>query len=200
MPTIEFFYDFVSPYSFLAATQLEGLAKRTGAIIEPKPFVLGAVFKAPENRAPATVEPKAAYMLNDLDAWAALYGVPFAMPASFPALTIKAMRMVVAAGAREDAWKLTDRFFRAYYSEALDLRESDVLLKLAAEIGLDGTALLAATESPAVKDQLKAHGDDAVARGAFGAPTFFVGDQMFVGNDRLQFVERAARGERVYKP
>ena len=199
MATIEFFYDFSSPYSFLAAMKLPEIAQRTGATLEWKPFVLGAVFKTIGSNPPAAIPAKGAYMLQDLKAWADDYGVPFHFPSAFPINAMKAMRMVVALESQADRAKLTDRIYRAYWSENQEITESDVLAKLAAEVGFDGAALLATTEQPSVKNLLRAYTDDAVARGAFGAPAVFVGDQLFTGNDRLHFVERAARGERIYK-
>jgi 2-hydroxychromene-2-carboxylate isomerase len=199
MAIIEFFYDFSSPYSFLAMTKLPEIAARTGAVLVPKPFVLGAVFKASGNHAPATVAAKAVYVAMDVAAWADTYDVVFTIPESFPINAIKAARMVVALEDRDQAWRLTDRLFRAYWSESQDITDGGVLAKLASELGLNGAALVAQTEQQAVKDKLRAHTDDAISRGAFGAPTIYVGDQMFVGNDRLNFVERAARGEQIYR-
>lgn len=199
MATIELFYDYSSPYSYLAAMKLPEVAQRTGATLEYKPFVLGAVFKAVESHPPATVVAKAAYQLQDLQAWARDYGVPFNFPESFPINAIKAARMTIALIDHADRRRLTERIYRAYWGERQDITESAVLLRLANEAGLDGEALLAATERQEIKDQLRAYTEDAIARGSFGAPTMFVGDQMFIGNDRLPFVERAAQGERIYR-
>lgn len=198
MATIEFFFDFASPYSFLAAMKLPEIAQRTEATLLPKPFVLGAVFKASGNNMPGALPAKAAYMFNDLKAWARDYGVRLQYPESWPVNAIKAARMVVALEDPTQRMQLTDRIYRAYWSDNLDITNADVLAKLASDAGLDGLGLLSQTESQPVKDRLRSYTDDAVARGAYGAPTIFVGDQMFVGNDRLHFVERAAKGERVY--
>lgn len=195
---IEFFYDFSSPYSYLAATQLEGLSARTGAPFEHKPFVLGAVFKATGNRMPAEVQAKAQWQLKDLASWAAGYGVPFTFPDSFPIFALHAMRQTIAADEQGLGWELSKAIYRAYWGEGRDITDASLLGELAASVGLDPAALAARSESPEVKDRLRANTDDAIRRGAFGAPTFLVGDQLFIGNDRIPFVERAARGERVY--
>ena len=94
---VEFFYDFASPYTYLASTQMKGLAERTGAKIQWRPFVLGGVFQATENRAPFTVKAKALHMSADLERWGRLYGVPISMPTIFPMKTITALRMALAA-------------------------------------------------------------------------------------------------------
>ncbi len=199
MPAIEFFYDFTSPYSYLAATQIENVAARAGVSFAPKPFVLGAVFKAVGNQGPASYPAKAAYSLKDVAAWSELYGIPFTFPDAFPINAMKAHRLVLAVADEAAAWKLSLRIYRAYWGEGQDITNVQLLADLATESGLDAPALLARTEQQDIKDRLRANTDSAIERGAFGAPTFFVGDQMFLGNDRLMFVERAARGEQVYR-
>jgi 2-hydroxychromene-2-carboxylate isomerase len=198
MPHIEFFFDFSSPYSYLASTQLEAVARRTGASFEAKPFVLGAVFKGSGNVMPGAVPAKALQMLRDLGAWARLYGVPFRFNPRFPFNAIKAHRMVLAIDDPGQRWRLVQRCFHAFWAEEADLGDEALLRQLLAECGADPEAVFARHESPEVKDRLRANTDDALGRGAYGAPTFFVGEEMFVGNDRLMFVERAARGEPVY--
>jgi 2-hydroxychromene-2-carboxylate isomerase len=199
MPTIEFFFDFSSPYTYLASTRIHALAERTGAQLVTKPFVLGAVFKATGNEMPAHVPAKAAYMWKDLTAWAADYGVPFTLSPHFPVNSMAALRMFVALGDDPRAWPFAARVFRAVWAEEADIADKHTLHSLATELGLDADHLLRRIDEPDVKATLRTYTDDAIARGAFGAPTFFVGDQLFCGNDRLPFVERAARGERVYR-
>lgn len=199
MATIEFFYDFTSPYSYLASTQIKALADRVGAKLEPKPFALGGVFKAVgTDKIPAENPYKAQYMARDASAWARDYGVPFSFPDNFPANTIKAMRAVLVVEDPALAWKLTEALYRAYWGEGRDISQVDVLSEVLTKVGLNAADVLAGTDRPEVKAKLKANGEDAVSRGAFGAPCMFVGDQMFLGNDRLHFVERAAKGEQVY--
>lgn len=199
MADIEFFYDFTSPYSYLASTQVARVAERAGVLLHPRPFVLGAVFKATGNDIPARIPAKAAHMLNDLAAWARDYDAPFHFPQVFPVNAIKALRLVIAAGERDAGWQLAQRVFRAYWADGKDIAELPVLAALVTESGLDAGALFSRIEQQEVKDALRRNTDDAIERGAFGAPTFFVNGQMFVGNDRLAFVERAAKGERLYR-
>ena len=194
MKTVDFYFDFSSPYSYLAATQMPRLAERTGARVNYKPFVLGAVFKSTGNEMPARVPAKATYMLQDLGRWARHYGVPFQWTSHFPANTIKAMRLVLVAEPLGKAQEVTLAAFRAMWVEDRDLTEAAVLTEVARAAGLEPEAALQAIETQAIKDRLRALTDEAVTRGAFGAPAFFVGEELFWGNDRLDFVEAALRG------
>jgi 2-hydroxychromene-2-carboxylate isomerase len=191
MKSVDFYFDLSSPYSYLAATQLGPLAARHGATVRWKPVVLAAVFKAVGNTMPAVCAPKARNMLVDLDRWARRYGVPFTMSSRFPLNTVKPERMIVAAGDGERGAALTLAFFRGMWVEDRDISSEAEMRAIAAEQGFDAQAILAATETQAVKDALRANTDEAIERGMFGAPTMFVGDQLFWGNDRLDFVEDA---------
>ncbi|HWE30973.1 MAG TPA: 2-hydroxychromene-2-carboxylate isomerase [Polyangia bacterium] len=188
---VELFFDLSSPYSYLAATQMQPLAARTGAEVVWRPMVLGAVFKAVGNDMPARVPPKGRWMGNDLARWAELYGVPWRMSSHFPANTIKAMRLVLVDDAKAADVALAG--LRAMWAEDRDVTAEAELRRIAEEGGLDPATALQAIEAPAIKDRLRANTDEAVARGAFGAPTMFVGDELFWGNDRLHFVEAALR-------
>lgn len=194
MKTIELFYDFSSPYSYLAAAELPAVAARAGASFQLRPFVLAAVFKATGNDMPAKIPAKAKYMLKDLERWAKHIGVPFQFSSHFPANTIKAMRLALVSEEQGKGEAFTQAAFRAIWAEDRDLSSPEVLKALAAQVGLDPEASLAAIETQAIKDKLRANTDEAIARGAFGAPAIFVGDELFWGNDRLHFVEQAARG------
>jgi 2-hydroxychromene-2-carboxylate isomerase len=191
MKTIEFFFDLSSPYSYLTATQLESLAQRTGAQVIYKPMVLAAVFKATGNTMPAVVPAKARHMLTDLSRWAAEYGVPFQMSSRFPVNGIKAARMVIGAEAAGKSGALTQACFAALWTADRDITADAELRALATQVGLPADEALAAIETPAIKDRLRAYTDEAIARGVFGAPAIFVGTELFWGNDRLHFVEQA---------
>ncbi len=191
MKRIEFFYDYASTYSYLAHLEIEALATRRQAEIVFRPMVLGFVFKATGNSMPASVPAKATYMMQDVGRWVRHLGLPFRMPSVFPTNTIRALRGAVAA--LEDGTFLAyhHAVMQAYWANDQDIGDADVLAAVATKAGLDGQRLIARTEDASVKATLKDNTDEAVRRGAFGAPTFFVGDQMFWGNDRLQFVAEA---------
>jgi 2-hydroxychromene-2-carboxylate isomerase len=193
---VEFFFDIGSPYSYLAATQLKALGERTRARVRWRPFLLGGVFKAAGNTMPAQVPAKASYMLRDLDRWAESYGVPFRMPSQFPVNTLTCQRALVAAGrlaGEEVISPFALGLYHAYWVADRDVSDPQVIRDVAQSVGLDGDAVVAATTDAAVKDALRAATEEAVARGAFGAPTFFVGEELFWGNDRLLHVEGLLR-------
>ena len=190
---LEFFFDYGSPFSYLADTQLEGLAGRTGAVVSYRPMLLGGVFKETGNSSPISIEAKRKYMNADLERWAKHYGVPALHNPHFPINTIRLMRGAIAAQ-RSGVFAAYHRaIFDAFWRDGLNLGDAAVVRGVLERAGLDAVRLAAASEEHAVKDALRVATETAVVRGAFGAPTFFVGDQMFWGNDRLLFVEHALK-------
>lgn len=189
--TIELFFDVGSSYSYLAFTQLARIREETGATLRPRPFLLGAVLKESGNDMPARVPSKARYMLADMQRWAARYGVPFRMNSRFPVSTLSAQRALVAAerlfGA-EAMERLARGLFRAMWAEDRDVASGDEIALAANEAGLDAGRLAEAVGTQEVKDALREATSEALRRGAFGAPTFFVGDAMFFGNDRIDLL------------
>ncbi|HIF81864.1 MAG TPA: 2-hydroxychromene-2-carboxylate isomerase [Gammaproteobacteria bacterium] len=193
--TVEFFYDFGSPTVYLAATQLPAIASTTGATIDWRPMLLGGVFKSTGNQSPVVVPAKAAHMKDDLERFAKRYGVPFRFNPHFPINTLALMRGAVAY--QDDAIVSStyrEAIFTAIWVGAQNLNKSDVIQQVLRDAGLDPAALMIRIGQQTVKDQLIANTKEAVNRGAFGAPTFFVGDQMFFGQDRLDFVAEVLRG------
>ena len=148
-------------------------------------------MQASKNSPPITVPNKGRYMFTDIQRWAKRYGVPANPNPHFPVNTLHAMRAAVAA---VDEPKFADfhrAMFRAVWVDGQNLADEAVLTSVIDAAGLDGAALLARSRDQAVKDTLRRNSEEAVERGAFGAPTFFVGDEMFWGNDRLDFLEEA---------
>lgn len=192
--TLEFFFDYASPYSYLACQQVEAVAQRTGAELRWRPFLLGAVFKATGNVPPVNNAHKATYLFKDLTDWARHLGLPeFRIPDSFPINSLKANRLGLVAAEQGRIASFSHAAFRAAFAEGKDLSDPQVLEELARAAGLDPAAALAQLDNQEIKDALRRNTEEAVGRGAFGAPTFFVGDEMFFGNDRLIFVEQALR-------
>jgi len=189
MATLEFFYDFVSPYSYLASTRVEAEVAKVGGTVRFRPFLLGGVFNATGNKAPIEVAAKGPYLATDCARWARRLGVPFVWPTRFPVLTVLPLR---AAFAAEKAGKLvpyTHAVYRAYWGEGRDVSDPAVVADAATRAGLDGAGLVAL--APDFKEALKIQTQEAIDRGSFGAPTFFVGQEMFIGNDRLDFAIEA---------
>ena len=191
--TVEFFFDFGSPASYLAWTQLPDLCARHGAELRFRPMLLGGVFQATGNASPATVPAKGAYTFTDFDRFARRYGVPLKRNPHFPINTLALMRAVTGMQMREPARFLdfTRTVFESIWLHALNMNDPAVVAQVLQQAGYAPDAVLALSADPQVKAQLKAVTDEAVARGVFGAPTMFVGDQMFWGQDRLDWVREA---------
>jgi 2-hydroxychromene-2-carboxylate isomerase len=190
---IEFYWDSASPYTYLAATQIEALAAQHGASVVWKPFLLGKAFEATGNRMPAAVPAKGKYLFKDVALWAQHYGVPFKFPKVFPVASLGSLRVACAlADAEVGRWALA--VMQAYWTQDQDIGQPEVLKAVAASLGWDGDDLLARAQTQPVKDRLKANTDEAVQRGVFGAPSFFIGDTMFWGNDRFELMEGVLSG------
>ncbi len=193
MPRLEYFFDYVSPFAYLADSQLPALAERTGTEIVYRPFFLGGVMQAAKNSPPITVPNKGKYMFADIERWARRYGVEANPNPHFPVNTLHAMRAAVAALGDERFRDFHRAMFRAVWAEGKNLADEGVLRAAIDAAGLDGAVIVARAKEQDVKDALRRNSEEAVERGAFGAPTFFVGDEMFWGNDRLDFVEEALK-------
>ncbi len=193
MKTFEYWFDFGSPASYLAWTQLPAIEAATGAKVLHRPMLLGGVFQATGNHSPATIPAKGAYTLVDFDRFAKRYGVPLRVNPHFPINTLMLMRGAVGLQMREP-----ERFvpycnavFKAIWVDAKNLNDPATTGAALHAAGFDPQALLALTQDVEVKDRLKTVTQEAIDRGVFGAPTFFVGNQMFWGQDRIDFVKEA---------
>jgi 2-hydroxychromene-2-carboxylate isomerase len=186
---VEFFFDFGSPTAYLAYTQLPAIAKE----IVWRPMLLGGVFKATGNQSPVMIAPKGKWMWEDMAQWARRYGVPLKIHPNFPANTLTLMRGATGLQMRdpERFLKYVDLVYRKLWGEGVDLGNAEILAATLKDAGFDPAAFMAMVGDPAVKAQLIATTEEAVKRGAFGAPTMFVGGKMFFGQDRLDFVREA---------
>ncbi len=191
--TVEFFFDFGSPTSYLAWTQLPKLAADAGAQLVWRPMLLGGVFKATGNASPVMVPAKGRWMHQDMARWAQRYGVPLAMNPHFPINTLTLMRGAAGLQLRQpaDFERYVDTVYRAMWQTPCNMGDPAVLAQMLQRAGFDVEGLLALVNDPEVKARLVANTEEAVARGVFGAPTVFVGEQMFFGQDRLDFVREA---------
>ena len=189
--TIEFYFDVGSPASYLAWTQIAEIAQRNGAKLEYKPMLLGGVFKATGNSSPAAVPAKGRYTQVDFQRFAQRYAVPFAQNPFFPINTMHLMRGAVAYLGTDRFVPYIDTVFQAMWVDQQDMGNPEVLARVLGQAGFDPAALMEKINEPAVKDRLREITEQAIERGVFGAPTMFVGDEMFFGQDRLDFVEQA---------
>ncbi len=191
MHTVEFFWDFSSPFAYLGSTQLPALAARTGTTIVSRPMLLGGLFKAiGQVDVPLSTwsQQKQRYYFDDMHRWAEHWTVPFKFPSRFPMNTVKALRAYLALPETRRA-DFQKKVFAAYWAEDRDIADDAVLSEL---IGDGASDVLAKTQDPAVKQELIAATKYAEQKGVFGAPTFLVDDKdLYWGQDRIVLVERA---------
>ena len=180
---IEFFFDLVSPYSYLASEKIEELAKQNNRELIWKPFLLGGLFKALDAPpAPGLLPYKKPYLFKDLDRLAKFHGIPFNTPSEFPRLTVKPLRALLSQP-KEDLPEAVHQLYRAYWVEDRDISDASVLADLLSAEAVEKTG------DPEIKQSLIQATDEAVSRGLFGAPTFLVGQEMFFGHDRMDLLE-----------
>jgi 2-hydroxychromene-2-carboxylate isomerase len=193
MASLEFFFDYGSPYSYLADTRLAGLSARTGQEVNYRPMLLGGVFKATGNQSPFVepVEAKRTYFSTELGRWVRHLGVAFEHNAHFPINTLTLMRAAHAARALDVFARFHAAIYPAFWTQGADLGKPEVIVDVLNAAGLEGKRIVDAGQGSEVKSALRATTDEAVERGVFGAPTFFVDGEMFFGNDRMEFVEAA---------
>jgi 2-hydroxychromene-2-carboxylate isomerase len=191
MRTLDFWFDYSCPYAYLASTQVEALAARTGARLVYRPMLLGGVFAAngtPQKLFATLPAAKAAHNARDLDRWAELWGVALTMPAGHPLRTVEALRATIASGTDP---RVIHALYRAYWVEGRGPSEPATLREVLGAAGHDAARVLEAIARPEAKDDLRRRTDEAIALGIFGAPAFVVdGKTMYWGQDRMHFVER----------
>ena len=191
--TAEFFFDVGSPTAYLAWTQLPGIAAQTGATLVYRPMLLGGVFKATGNASPVSVPAKGKWMGQDIARWAKRHGAAFAFNPHFPINTLPLMRGAVGVQMRQperlDAY--LSAVFTAMWAQPLNMGDPAVTAATLGAAGFEPEAFMAMIGDAEVKAKLVANTEEAVARGVFGAPSIFVGDTLFFGQDRLDFVREA---------
>jgi 2-hydroxychromene-2-carboxylate isomerase len=191
--TVEFYFDVGSPAAYVAWKRLPQLCAEAGAAIAYRPMLLGGVFQATGNHSPTDVPAKGRYMMSDLERFAQRDGIEFSNNPFFPINTLTLMRGATGLQMRDEARLVpyVDAVYRAIWVDARNMNDPGVVASVLQQAGFDPTALMALASDPEVKERLKAVTQDAVARGVFGAPTFFVDGTMYWGQDRLDFVKEA---------
>ncbi len=188
--TVEFFYDFSSPYTYLASKRIEGVCERNGAALEWRPFLLGGVFNEVGFVPAIEIHNKFEYIKTDTANCAKIYGIDFNFPELFPLHSVKGMRGAFAAAELNKIAEYSHRLFDLYWQEGKDINQDEVFIPALKELGIDTEWFLGRIAEQEIKDKLRQSTSEAVSRGVFGAPTFFVDDKMYWGNDRIDHLER----------
>ena len=197
-PAIDFYFDFSSPYAYIASEWVEAVAARHGRAVQWHAILLGVTFQAAELKSPVSHPIKREYSIRDFGRSARFAGLPYAMPAKFPISTQNAARIFwwlhdTQSPQRAAAWAHTG--LRAYFTRGVDLSDVAALGALAAEDGLDAAAAQAAYTDLLWKDRLKRENEAAIAAGVFGAPFFILDGEPFWGNDRRTQIEQWLSGQ-----
>ena len=195
--TIDFIFDFASPNAYFAHHALKGVAERTGTRVNLIPCLLGGIFKATGNQAPMIafggIKGKMDYEMLEIRRFIAAHGLSrFRMNPHFPVNSLTAMRGLCAVEPGADFYTYVEAVLAGFWERGLAMGDASVLSSVLTEAGLDAEAILARAQTDPVKAVLAANTEAAVARGTFGIPTFFVGDEMVFGKERLGQVEAMA--------
>jgi 2-hydroxychromene-2-carboxylate isomerase len=190
--TLEFYFDFGSPTAYLAYKRLLQLREQYTFDLAYRPMLLGGVFKATGNTSPVAIPAKGAYMSKyDLPRFAKRYGVSLNFNPFFPINTLKLMRGAIAAQRLDCLEPYLAVVYDAVWLDGKNMGEPDVVVEILSAGGLDAGALMSLSQDPEVKAELISNTEVAVERGVFGAPTLFMGEEMYFGQDRLDFVEQS---------
>ena len=197
---IEFFFDCSSPWTYIAFRNLQVMARELNVPIVYRPVLVGGIFNSVNKNVYAAREDinsaRNRYMLKDVQDNARAAGLAIVFPPKvFPVNSVKAMRgclwIAQDAAAKDQYLAFVEAVFAAYFSREEDISQDSVLAAICDDVGIDASALLQGITRPDIKEQLKANTDEAISRGAFGVPTFFVAGDMYFGNDRLTLVRTA---------
>lgn len=193
MKSVEFYFDLGSPYSYLAYYRLLQMAEQQEIQIVYKPILLGGVFKATGNRSPIEIPVKGVYSILDMQRWSEYYHIPMHMNPHFPMNTLTLMRILTGVQLLhlEKFEQVLKLLFDAMFGTPQNLNEPTVLAEVLKPSGFSVEDIMSMVQSDVVKQKLITETEQAIQRGIFGAPTFFVGDEMYWGQDRLHFVEQA---------
>lgn len=196
MTTIEFFFDYSSPWTYLAFDRIEGFCEKNKAELVWKPFLVGGVFNKVNpsvyQRRENPVPPKDNYYRKDMNDWARMQGIELIRPSVFPVNSVKALRGAFVAIDEGKISAYSKGCFKAYWEDDKDISQEDVVRCIAEEAGMDGEAFMAKITEEPIKRKLFETTDEIIAREGFGSPTFFLNkDDMYFGNDRLEVMQAA---------
>lgn len=189
--SVDFYYDYGSPASYLAWTQLPSLCARYGATLHDKPILIGGVFKLTGNTSPVMIEPKGKWFFEDMARHAERYGVPFVKNPHFIINSLPLMRGAIWAERNGILERYNQAMFEACWVHERNLNDPDEIREVVEESGFHSEDFLAGIQTDDVKQALIERTSDAVQRGVFGVPVMFVADEMHFGQDRLDWIERA---------
>ena len=198
MAKVEFFYDYSSPWTYLAYTKIHGICQKYGATLEWRPILVGGVFNTVnpsvyefrERGVPA----KTKYSAKDLQDWARFYGITILSPTVFPVNSVKALRGALVAFEHPETFlRYSQRVFESYWGEDKDISKDEVMRVIVEEAGLNAQEFFEKINRQEYKDRIRVNTDELMARGGYGTPTIFVNGLMFFGNDRLVLVEEELR-------
>lgn len=193
--TIDFYYDFSSPYAYLASTQIESLANEIGRTINWYPILLGPMFKLTGSTPPADVPLKGKYSVHDFGRSAMLFDIPYNHPAEFPIATISAARTAVYLRNKNKDLiaEFSKKIFAEFFANGKDIRDIAVIKSVVKDLGLNPDELDQALDDQAIKDELKQDVSNAIERGVFGSPFMILDNEPFWGFDRFEHIKRWAK-------
>jgi 2-hydroxychromene-2-carboxylate isomerase len=198
--SVRFLFDYISPYAYLASTQVRALAGKYGRDVEPVPILFAALLEANHTRGPGEIPAKRAYLFKDIVRIARALSVPLEPPATHPFNPLLALRVTAAVEDRALRWSLVDAIYSATWARSERVDTPDVIARIAREAGLDGETLIAGASSLDAKARLRANTEDALSAGVFGVPTMLVDGEIFWGTDSLPHLDRYLRGEDPVDP
>ncbi len=190
---IDIYYSFSSPFAYLAHTQIPALVEKTKCNVNYHLIDLKKLWQLTENPGPGTIPSKLKYLIKDLEDWRKYYNVPLNFPSRFPIDNRPATAASIVAQKEGKLVDFINAVMEAYYINDRDIAAVEVLGKIAQEIGLNSESVMASINDPSILQEVDAEAEAAAQRGVFGVPTFFIGDNMYWGNDRLVFVEAALK-------
>jgi 2-hydroxychromene-2-carboxylate isomerase len=198
--SIDFYFDFSSPYGYFGAMRIEQLAARHGRSVDWHPILLGVVFKTTGGAPLPTIPIKGEYSLHDFARSARFYGIPFKLPEPFPIASQSAARAVLwvrAEAGAEKAVEMAKALYRAYFADGVDISDAAQVARVGAALGFDPAAVTEGMNSAAIKDALRAEVEQAMQRGVFGSPFVIADGELFWGVDRFEQLEAFLKNGKI---